>query len=1353
MIMDYPYALPRGRQFEDVEILESLGQGALGITYLALDHRLGRRVCLKEYYPRVWTTREGDALRPRDGNAAIVYQAGLESFLKEGAILTNLNHRAVVRTLRGVEANGTAYWVQSLIIGQSLRSHIRSLERRLTEFEIDALLFDLLDGLKHIHENDFLHRDITPDNILIQKNSAPIFIDFGLSRTAIGVHCNDMTAATSSGYSPIEQHHLHSRLGPWSDIYALGGVLHWAISREAPIDSIQRAEAVLNQNGRDPRQKLTFLRVPGYRRRLLEAVDWAMEMRAVDRPQSAAALSERLGHPDSEVDPDFSTTAPSRRIETTNAKDHYDGAASFRLHELHGQQKRPLQVAVEMLLEAQRQQESRQKEESRQIENFENRLQQELQNQKEEALKEVEQRAWSNARRAHALEGYLGYLTLFPEGRNKEDAQRAADMLKETLRNQDEAERQVRVKAEERKIQDESARCVDEALSTMENRVWDNVQHAGSFEAYAGYITLFGEGRHRHQAQTALNALREARRQSEQAIEQAAVVDVARREATAISILEDAAWTRAQNDGSLEAYQGYLIFFPEGRYRDPASLAVNDRRTAALQKQKAEKEAEKRAFEEAEKRRIQETAKRVAHAALSTEDATWARAQRNGSLEAYQGYLILFPEGRYREPASVAVNDRRTALLRKQEAEKEAEKRAFEEAEKRRTQETAKHVAQAALSTEDAAWTRAQNDGSLEAYQGYLILFPEGRYREPASLAVNDRRAALLQKQEAEKEAEKRAFEEAEKRRTQETAKQTAVASLFTEDAAWENARTETNRAQQPAQKMQEPRMEEKVSKETPGEPIPDPRPTSRPTTEATENETPSPFEAEVLAEHHLDRSRYVKKKPWTGIAAGLIGAIFLGIGGFLYFQKPLDQEHPSPNSAFKESSSLMQEEIEAWNELQNTQQVSVFDAFLQKFPNSRFLDDVKVLRARLMAAQAANVVTEEERRRRTIEMTRAAEETAWQTVKISQQSVDVMVFLKDYPDGAHAEDAKMLMTRLVNEEERKQQAIRETQAAEAARQAEDASWKTAIDEGRIAGFEAYLNDYPSGVYIKEAKENLFRRDAASVMISGVVFRDCQDKKEDFLCPEMVVAPSGTFLMGSSRSEKERDNDETPHSVTIGYSFAVGKYEVTFHEWDVCVENEGCGGYRPSDEKWGRGRRPVINVSWDDAQSYVQWLSKKTNRNYRLLTEAEWEYVAKAKTTTRYYWGDDINHDQQCQYANGGDLSGVKTKGWDPAANAKCDDGYVETAPVGSFQPNGFGLHDILGNVWEWVEDCKTDYKSTPTDGHAYTSKDCKRLLRGGSWLNLPRNMRASLRLSVPAASNRYNNLGFRVARTLSPTP
>jgi formylglycine-generating enzyme required for sulfatase activity len=240
-------------------------------------------------------------------------------------------------------------------------------------------------------------------------------------------------------------------------------------------------------------------------------------------------------------------------------------------------------------------------------------------------------------------------------------------------------------------------------------------------------------------------------------------------------------------------------------------------------------------------------------------------------------------------------------------------------------------------------------------------------------------------------------------------------------------------------------------------------------------------------------------------------------------------------------------------------------------------------------------------------------------------------------------------------------------------------------------------------------------------------------------CPEMVVIPAGNFLMGSPTGEEGRMTNEGPQSaVKFARPFAAGKYAVSFEEWDACVDAGGCNGYRPSDEGRSRERNPVVNVSWEDAQAYVAWLSKATGKSYRLLSEAEREYATRAGTTTPFWWGASIstkqaNYDGTVSYG-GGEKGEYRQR----------------TLPVDSFAANALGLHQVHGNVNEWMEDCwRTGYQQTASDGSASTTGDCgRRVLRGGSWYDGPQLLRSAARLGFYPAY-RSNKIGFRVAREL----
>ena len=225
---------------------------------------------------------------------------------------------------------------------------------------------------------------------------------------------------------------------------------------------------------------------------------------------------------------------------------------------------------------------------------------------------------------------------------------------------------------------------------------------------------------------------------------------------------------------------------------------------------------------------------------------------------------------------------------------------------------------------------------------------------------------------------------------------------------------------------------------------------------------------------------------------------------------------------------------------------------------------------------------------------------------------------------------------------------------------------------------------------------------------------------------EMVSIPGGSFTMGSSNL----DDDEGPvHTVRIG-AFRMSKYEITQSQWQS-VTGDNPGQFKGDD-------LPVETVSWDDVQAFIRKLNQQTGQHFRLPSESEWEYASKAGSTTNYPWGNAASH----EYANYG-----KDKCCDGHVSGK--DQWVNTAPVGSFQPNAFGLHDMHGNVWEWVQDCwNISYDGSPVDGSAWLSGICgsARILRGGSWGNIPRDVRSANR-HRGSASYRSNDIGFRLAQ------
>ena len=312
------------------------------------------------------------------------------------------------------------------------------------------------------------------------------------------------------------------------------------------------------------------------------------------------------------------------------------------------------------------------------------------------------------------------------------------------------------------------------------------------------------------------------------------------------------------------------------------------------------------------------------------------------------------------------------------------------------------------------------------------------------------------------------------------------------------------------------------------------------------------------------------------------------------------------------------------------------------------------------------------------------------------------------------------------------------------AEQFELAFWEAIKDSNHASDYEAYLKAYPKGRFAVLAQARIARMRATATptptatpapapsaappsapkpaaklaqpaSAAGAELKDCA------ACPPLISLPAGQFTMGSSTS----DPSERPaHKVTLTTSFAIGKYEVTVGQWNACADARACQRSAQANEA------PVRDVSWDDVQQYLKWLSATSGQPYRLLTEAEWEYAARGGTTTAYWWGDKL----------------VPGK-----ANCKeCGPPWQVGAPAnaGSFGANPFGLHDMNGSVWEWVSDCwHNGFKDAPADGRTWDEPNCTvRVIRGGSWREGAVYMVSSTRFKYDASVRNGQN-GFRVAR------
>jgi len=342
-------------------------------------------------------------------------------------------------------------------------------------------------------------------------------------------------------------------------------------------------------------------------------------------------------------------------------------------------------------------------------------------------------------------------------------------------------------------------------------------------------------------------------------------------------------------------------------------------------------------------------------------------------------------------------------------------------------------------------------------------------------------------------------------------------------------------------------------------------------------------------------------------------------------------------------------------------------------------------------------------------------EQEAWEAASSSRTIASFDRYINAWPSGSHIEEANRIR-RLLKDQ------ANDNRAYDAAKKLHNKD-----------AYQAYIDAFPQGTNVAAALQQLDDLD----LRPGKSFADCSD------CPRMMVVPAGTFWQGSDDSSAQSLSMEKPRrQVTINKPFAVSLHEVTMAEWDACFNDKGCST-QPKDNGWGRGKRPVIMVSWNDAQEYVRWLSEKTGQSYRLPSESEWEYFARAGEE-----GDWPGNDPAllCTYAN---IAGTETgfKWQHPQCSDKLALG---TAPVGSFRANSFGLYDTIGNVSEWTSDCMNlSYLDAPVDGGAWGRGICSsHMTRGGSWITGSREIRLPARFNLKNG-DRNDFTGFRVVRPI----
>lgn len=524
---------------------------------------------------------------------------------------------------------------------------------------------------------------------------------------------------------------------------------------------------------------------------------------------------------------------------------------------------------------------------------------------------------------------------------------------------------------------------------------------------------------------------------------------------------------------------------------------------------------------------------------------------------------------------------------------------------------------------------------------------------------------------------------------------------------------------------------------------------------------SPPPTDRRESAE--AAKGRAVRATRWKWRAAAALAVGLAAAGYYLGVMRPAEQAQQQALLQTEEAerqravtAEARRSDDAAWTRAQRDDTAAALERYLTDHPQGRHVPEAMNRLTALKAAERRNREAEEAARKaaaesRQVERERRAEERrkqeeaeeaearrkddlAWRRAQRAGSTEAYEAYAAAYPDGAHVPEAR--------------KRIRELKG-------DDAAWEEAWRVNTAESLKRYLAAYPDGGRVGAAEAQLKKLQEKKVAVGiypekpeighapkykpGDEFQDCE------ACPKMVVVPAGEFLIGSPPSEKGRKPNEGPQrKVSITRPFAIGKFEVTFDQWDACVADGGCDGKKLSDNAWGRGRRPVVFASLDDAKSYVFWLRRKTGKQYRLPSEAEWEYAARAGTVGPYPFGS--NESRLCDYGNIADEHLLL------AWSVRCSDGAGErTTEVGRYLANGYGLHDMIGNVHEWVDDCwNENYSRLPADGAPARTGNCGfAVYRGGDWGSGAEDLRSAARKFYKFRRQGLPSIGFRVAVSL----
>lgn len=421
-------------------------------------------------------------------------------------------------------------------------------------------------------------------------------------------------------------------------------------------------------------------------------------------------------------------------------------------------------------------------------------------------------------------------------------------------------------------------------------------------------------------------------------------------------------------------------------------------------------------------------------------------------------------------------------------------------------------------------------------------------------------------------------------------------------------------------------------------------------------------------------------------------------------------EAYPNGRHKDKAQAEIDRYDDEAWGRAEQRATIAGYEDYLETWPDGRHASKA---RERIVTMKA-----EAEARQRDAAERAAREAADWRQAASTNTVQSYETYLSKHPAGANADEAMRRRDRL---------------KAEAA---DREAWQQAEALGTAEGYEQYLTSFPQGAFAMQARAALERLRPAV----GKTLKDCA------ICPEMMVLPAGTATLGAVSGDGAARPTEGPaRPVTFAAPFAISVYETTFNDWQACVSAGGCQPIA-RDNGWGQGRRPVINVSWTEAQAYASWLSQQTGQTYSLPSEAQWEYAARGGDSAALAGG---GRKGICALANGA-AQEIGNLAW---ANPDCTDPMGDrTMPVGSLGANTFGLHDIIGNVAEWTLDCSTlNLRDAPVNGAPDQRGSCnQRVTRGGSWFSGPDDLRYSARLPL-RLGDKNDVTGFRVVRKIGP--